>query len=313
MRCGRQGSARSHSSAEDRTNPNSRLRTRWRAPTCRMVPVRIVTRRPPILSLVRPSPYRMPPNKRLKLAARVDYGMNLSSARRSLSAIRWAAAPPIVAVLHPEFRLRRYDIRASDKPALHTGAWGSNYTVQCGAAAQARFVRQQHTAPFCSRRNARTIPHEGACYFPEPRCRRVVGQSCAGARPECGQHTGRLGGICTWLRLAPCLQRRFRRWPAYGWLFVPIWGRYNAIPPVRRSSPGHLAAPVSGRRDGDGEHHGDRFSPLLPHRAWGPLPRGRARAFGLSDAEGLTRWTPVRKRRYYLLQGLRVHWHPGHR
>ncbi len=28
------------------------------------------------------------PNKRLKLAARVDYGMNLSSARRSLSAIR---------------------------------------------------------------------------------------------------------------------------------------------------------------------------------------------------------------------------------
>ena len=28
-----------------------------------------------------------PPNKRLKLTARVDYGMNLSSARRSLSAI----------------------------------------------------------------------------------------------------------------------------------------------------------------------------------------------------------------------------------
>jgi hypothetical protein len=28
------------------------------------------------------------PNKRLKLAARVDYGMNRSSARRSLSAIR---------------------------------------------------------------------------------------------------------------------------------------------------------------------------------------------------------------------------------
>jgi len=28
------------------------------------------------------------PNKRLKLAARVDEGMNLSSARRSLSAIR---------------------------------------------------------------------------------------------------------------------------------------------------------------------------------------------------------------------------------
>jgi len=31
---------------------------------------------------------RRPPNKRLKLAARVDHGMNLSSARRSLSAIR---------------------------------------------------------------------------------------------------------------------------------------------------------------------------------------------------------------------------------
>jgi len=31
---------------------------------------------------------REPPNKRLKLAARVDYGMNLSPARRSLSAIR---------------------------------------------------------------------------------------------------------------------------------------------------------------------------------------------------------------------------------
>ena len=29
-----------------------------------------------------------PPSKRLKLAARVDWGMNLSSARRSLSAIR---------------------------------------------------------------------------------------------------------------------------------------------------------------------------------------------------------------------------------
>ena len=28
------------------------------------------------------------PNKRLKLAARVNYGMSLSSARRSLSAIR---------------------------------------------------------------------------------------------------------------------------------------------------------------------------------------------------------------------------------
>jgi len=31
---------------------------------------------------------RLLPNKRLKLTARVDYGMNLSSARRSLSAIR---------------------------------------------------------------------------------------------------------------------------------------------------------------------------------------------------------------------------------
>ncbi len=31
---------------------------------------------------------RVPPNKRLKLAARVDYGMDLFSARRSLSAIR---------------------------------------------------------------------------------------------------------------------------------------------------------------------------------------------------------------------------------
>jgi len=30
----------------------------------------------------------LPPNQRLKLPARVDYGMNLSSARRSLSAIR---------------------------------------------------------------------------------------------------------------------------------------------------------------------------------------------------------------------------------
>jgi hypothetical protein len=36
-------------------------------------------------SLRRPG---MPPNKRLKLAARVDEGMNLSSARRSLSAVR---------------------------------------------------------------------------------------------------------------------------------------------------------------------------------------------------------------------------------
>ena len=31
---------------------------------------------------------RQRPNKRLKLTARVDYGMNLFSARRSLSAIR---------------------------------------------------------------------------------------------------------------------------------------------------------------------------------------------------------------------------------
>jgi hypothetical protein len=30
----------------------------------------------------------LPPNKRLKLAARVDCGMDLSSARRSLNAIR---------------------------------------------------------------------------------------------------------------------------------------------------------------------------------------------------------------------------------
>jgi len=29
-----------------------------------------------------------PPNKRLKLSARVDYGMSLSSVRRSLGAIR---------------------------------------------------------------------------------------------------------------------------------------------------------------------------------------------------------------------------------
>jgi len=32
-----------------------------------------------------------PPNKRLKLAARVECGMNPFSARRSLSAIRYAA------------------------------------------------------------------------------------------------------------------------------------------------------------------------------------------------------------------------------
>jgi hypothetical protein len=31
----------------------------------------------------------VPPNQRLKLPARVDYGMILSSARRSLSAIRY--------------------------------------------------------------------------------------------------------------------------------------------------------------------------------------------------------------------------------
>ena len=35
-----------------------------------------------------PASERARSNKRLKLAARVDYGMNLSSARRSLSAIR---------------------------------------------------------------------------------------------------------------------------------------------------------------------------------------------------------------------------------
>jgi hypothetical protein len=35
--------------------------------------------------------WRLRPNQRLKLTARVDYGMNLSSARRSLSAIRYAA------------------------------------------------------------------------------------------------------------------------------------------------------------------------------------------------------------------------------
>jgi len=33
---------------------------------------------------------RAPPNTRLKLTARVDYGMNLTLARRSLSAIREA-------------------------------------------------------------------------------------------------------------------------------------------------------------------------------------------------------------------------------
>jgi hypothetical protein len=35
-----------------------------------------------------PGLYPLPPNTRLKLAARVDCGMNLSSARRSLSAVR---------------------------------------------------------------------------------------------------------------------------------------------------------------------------------------------------------------------------------
>jgi hypothetical protein len=34
---------------------------------------------------------RVLPNKRLKLPARIDYGMSLSSARRSLGAIRYAA------------------------------------------------------------------------------------------------------------------------------------------------------------------------------------------------------------------------------
>src|SRR5690349_14319305 len=38
--------------------------------------------------LVRMPMSPQPPNKRLKLTARADYGMNLSSARRSLSAIR---------------------------------------------------------------------------------------------------------------------------------------------------------------------------------------------------------------------------------
>src|SRR5205823_11159777 len=137
--------------------------------------------------------------------------------------------------------------------------------------------------------------------------------SSASARPAWGQHGGRLAGICTWLRLAPCLQRHFRRWPAYGWLFVPVRRRHNAVPLVHRGTLGHLAAPISGRRDGDGEHRTDRFSPLLPERARRPLPRGGARAVGLSDAEGLTRWTPVRKHRYDLLQGHRVDWHPGHR
>src|SRR5206468_12018193 len=37
---------------------------------------------------IHPSSAARPPNKRLKLPARVDCGMNLSSARRSLSAIR---------------------------------------------------------------------------------------------------------------------------------------------------------------------------------------------------------------------------------
>ncbi len=41
-----------------------------------------------IITSARPFFQWMLPNKRLKLTARVDYGMNLSSARRSLNAIR---------------------------------------------------------------------------------------------------------------------------------------------------------------------------------------------------------------------------------
>jgi len=41
-----------------------------------------------IQRLLIPTCRTAPANKRLKLAARVDYGMNLSSARRTLSAIR---------------------------------------------------------------------------------------------------------------------------------------------------------------------------------------------------------------------------------
>ncbi len=45
----------------------------------------------PIINLWREVSSRAPSNKRLKLTARVDYGMSLFSARRSLSAIRYAA------------------------------------------------------------------------------------------------------------------------------------------------------------------------------------------------------------------------------
>ncbi len=61
---------------------------RWREPTCQRAPVRIPTPRLPVLSWMPQSHWAALPNKRLKLTARVDYGMNLSSARRSLSAIR---------------------------------------------------------------------------------------------------------------------------------------------------------------------------------------------------------------------------------
>ncbi len=40
-----------------------------------------------------------PPNELLKLPARVHWGMNLCSARRSLSAVRYAASvPPLTGV-----------------------------------------------------------------------------------------------------------------------------------------------------------------------------------------------------------------------
>jgi len=42
----------------------------------------------PIINLWREVSSRAPSNKRLKLTARVDCGMSLSSARRSLSAVR---------------------------------------------------------------------------------------------------------------------------------------------------------------------------------------------------------------------------------
>jgi hypothetical protein len=47
--------------------------------------VRFLHRQPAFVS---PAYDERAPNKRLKLSARVNYGMNLSSARRSLSAIR---------------------------------------------------------------------------------------------------------------------------------------------------------------------------------------------------------------------------------